>query len=92
MLKHWYFWATHSRIQPVIEFAQTLKNHWDGVVRWYQTKINNGLLEGMNSLIQAAKARSRGFRNVKYFITMIYLIGSKLEFQLPEVLPPTHTK
>jgi transposase len=48
----------------------------------FQTKINNGF-EGMNSLIQAVKARSRDFRNVKYFITMIYLIGTKLEFQLP---------
>ena len=92
LLKHWHFWATHSRIQPIIEFARTIKNHWDGVIRWFQTKISNGLLEGMNSLIQAAKARSRGFRNVKNFITMIYLIGAKLEFKLPEVLPATHTK
>lgn len=92
LLKRWYYWATHSRIQPVIKFARTVKEHWNGVVRWFQTKISNGLLEGMNSLIQAAKARSRGFRNVKNFITMIYLIGAKLEFKLPEVLPPAHTK
>jgi transposase len=92
LLKRWYYWATHSRLLPIIEFAQTVKRHWEGVVRWFQTKISNGLLEGMNSLIQAAKARSRGFRNVKNFITMIYLVGAKLEFKLPEVLPPTHTK
>lgn len=92
LLKRWYFWATHSRIQPIIDFAKTVKRHWDGVVRWFQSKISNGLLEGMNSLIQAAKARSRGFRNVKNFITMIYLVGAKLEFNLPEVLPSTHTK
>lgn len=92
LLKRWYYWATHSRLSPIIEFAKTVKRHWDGVVRWFQTQISNGLLEGMNSLIQAAKARSRGFRNVKNFITMIYLIGAKLEFQLPEVLPSTHTK
>jgi transposase len=92
LLKRWYYWATHSRMQPIIDFARTVKRHWDGVVWWFQTKISNGLLEGMNSLIQAAKARSRGFRNVKNFITMIYLIGAKLEFHLPEVLPSTHTK
>jgi len=92
LLKRWYYWATHSRMQPIIDFAKTIKRHWNGVVRWFQTKISNGLLEGMNSLIQAAKARSRGFRNPKYFITMIYLIGAKLKFQLPEVLPATHTK
>lgn len=92
LLKRWYYWATHSRLQPIVEFAKTVKRHWDGVVRWFQTQISNGLLEGMNSLIQAAKARSRGFRNVKNFITMIYLIGAKLEFHLPEVLPSAHTK
>lgn len=92
LLTRWYFWATHSRIQPVIEFAKTVKRHWNGVVHWFQTKISNGLLEGMNSLIQAAKARSRGFRNVNNFITMIYLIGAKLEFKIPNILPATHTK
>jgi transposase len=92
LLNRWYYWATHSRMQPIINFAKTVKRHWDGVVRWFKTKINNGLLEGMNSLIQAAKARSRGFRNVKNFITIIYLIGAKLEFKIPEVLPSSHTK
>lgn len=92
LLQRWYYWATHSRLAPVIKFARTIKAHWDGVVRWFQSKINNGLLEGTNSLIQAAKSRSRGFRNVNYFITMIYLIGAKLRFRLPQVLPSTHTK
>ncbi len=46
----------------------------------------------MNSLIQADKARARGYRNVNNLITTIYLIGAKLDFQLPEVLPVTHTK
>lgn len=92
LLKRWYFWATHSRLQPMIEFARTIKRHWEGVIRWFTSKISNGLLEGMNSLIQAAKARARGYRNVNNFITTIYLIGGKLTFQLPEVLPITHTK
>jgi len=92
LLNRWYYWATHSRIDPMIRAAKTIKKHWDGVVRWFTSRINNGLLEGMNSLIQAAKARARGYRNVNNLITTIYLIGAKLEFQLPEVLPATHTK
>lgn len=32
LLKKWYFWATHSRLEPIKEAAQTIKNHWDGVV------------------------------------------------------------
>jgi len=34
-LKRWYFWATHSRIEPVIKAAKTIKRHWDGVMAWY---------------------------------------------------------
>jgi len=82
-LKKWYFWATHSRIEPIKEAAYTMKRHWDGILRWFTSKINNGILEGLNSLIQAAKARARGYRTTRNLITMIYLIGGKLEFKLP---------
>ena len=85
--RRWYFWATHSRLQPVIKVAKTLKQHQEGVLRWFESKINNGLLEGINSLIQAAKARARGFRSVQKMRVIIYLLLSKLEFNLPAALP-----
>ena len=62
-LKKWYFWATHSRLQPMIEAAKTIKRHWDGILRWFDSKIANGLIEGINSLVQAAKAKARGYRS-----------------------------
>lgn len=92
LLKHWYFWATHSRIPPIIKAAKTIKKHWEGVLRWFVSRINNGVLEAINSLIQAAKARSRGFRSTDYFITMIYLLAGRLDFKLPALEPVTHTK
>jgi len=82
-LKKWYFWATHSRLEPIKEAAYTIKRHWNGVLRWFTSKINNGILEGINSLIQAAKARARGYRTKRNLITMIYLIAGKLNFDLP---------
>jgi transposase len=82
-LKKWYFWATHSRLEPIKEAAYTIKRHWAGVLRWFQSGVNNGILEGINSLIQAAKARARGYRTIQNLITMIYLIGGKLNFGLP---------
>ena len=82
-LKKWYFWATHSRLEPVKKAAYTIKNHWDGVLRWFTSRINNGILEGINSLIQAAKARARGYRTERTLATMIYLIAGKLKFDLP---------
>ena len=82
-LKKWYFWATHSRIQPIIDAAKTIKRHWGGILRWFESRMTNGLLEGLNSLIQAAKARARGYRSTKNLITMIYIIAGKLDFSLP---------
>lgn len=77
-LKKWYFWATHSRLEPIKAFARTLKKHWDGIVRWFKTKLTNGILEGLNSLVQAAKARARGYRSVEYFKLMIYIVAGKM--------------
>jgi transposase len=82
-LKHWYFWATHSRLNPVIDCAKTIKQHWNGIANYIKTKIDNGILEGTNSLIQAAKDSARGFRSTKNFIITIYLRTGKLEFNLP---------
>jgi len=82
-LKRWYFWATHSRIEAMIKAAKTIKRHWEGVLNWFDSHLTNALLEGMNSLIQAAKSRARGYRSHRNFIAMTYLIGAKLEFDLP---------
>ena len=82
-LKKWYFWATHSRLEPVIEAAGTIKRHWDGILRWFDSKIANGILEGINSLVQAAKAKARGYRSTRNLKAIIYLIAGKLELKLP---------
>ena len=82
-LKKWYSWATHSRLPPMIEAAKTIKRHWNGILRWHDTKIANGILEGINSLVQAAKAKARGYRSPRNLHAMIYLIAGKLELALP---------
>jgi transposase len=81
-LKKWYFWATHSRLPPMIEAAKTTKRHWDGILRWFDSKIANGLIEGINSLVQAAKAKARGYRSIRNLKAMIYLVAGKLDLRL----------
>ncbi len=58
--------------------ATVLEDHWLGVCRWHHSRVSNGLLEGLNSLIQAAKRRARGYRTNRNYIAMIYLIAGKL--------------
>ena len=81
ILKSWYFWATHSHLQPMIHFAQMLRRHEDGILRWIESRISNGILEGINSLLQAAKAKARGYRSTRNFIAMAYLLAGKLNFR-----------
>jgi len=81
-LDKWYYWATHSQIEPIINVAKTIKRHWDGVVHWYRSKINNGILEGLNSVIQAAKSKARGFKTIKNYKIIAYLLTGKLDFAL----------
>jgi transposase len=52
-------------------------------MNYVNARINNGVLEGINSLIQAAKNSARGFRSTKNFIITIYLKLGKLHFNLP---------
>ena len=82
-LKKWYWWATHSRLPPMIEAARMVKRHWNGILRWFQTKIANGIMEAINSLVQAAKAKARGYRSTRNLKAIIYLIAGKLELDLP---------
>lgn len=79
LLKKWYFWATHSRIVPMKDVANTIKKHWDGVLQWKTSRINNGILEGLNSVLQAAKRKARGYK-FKHFKTIAYLITGGLDF------------
>jgi transposase len=67
----------------MIEAARSIKRHWQGLLRWFTSQINNGILEGIKSLVQAAKTRARGYRSDRNFITMIYLLTGKLKFDLP---------
>jgi transposase len=67
----------------MIAVAKSIKEHWDGVVAYLQTRLSNGPAEAINGIIQTVKRKCRGFRNIKYFRTMIYLVASRLKFDLP---------
>ena len=82
-LDRWTSWAIRSRLEPMKEAARTVMKHRDGILAWFDSRIANGLIEGINSLVQAAKAKARGYRSVRNLETIIYLIAGKLDFRLP---------
>jgi transposase len=75
----WYYWATHSRLQPVIEVARTLKRHLAGLLTYCKHRITNAVSEGLNSKIQSIKANARGFRNFDHYRISILFHCGKLE-------------
>jgi len=77
-LKKWYFWATHSHLEPVKTFAKTVKNHWHGILNFFDSKVTNGIIEGLNSKIKTAMKRAYGFKCFEYLRTIIYLVAGKL--------------
>ncbi|MGH3950344.1 MAG: ISL3 family transposase [Pseudonocardiaceae bacterium] len=85
-LRGWCAGAKRSRLQPIKDFVDLVRRHWHGIIAWHTSRASNGLLEGTNSLIQAAKARARGYRNKDKMITIAYLIAGKLP--LPTVTNP----
>jgi transposase len=70
--KRWYFWAMHSRLEPIRKSAEAIRRHIDNVVTYYQHPVTNAMSEGLNSKIQKIKSMACGFRNPEHFKTAIY--------------------
>jgi transposase len=49
------------------------------MLQWF----DNGLIEGIYSLVQAAKAKARGYRSTRNPKTVIYLLVGQLDVRLP---------
>ncbi len=80
----WYFWATHSRLAPIVNAAKTLKHHLPGLLAYTRHRITNATAEGTNGKIQLLKANARGYRNFAQYRNAIpfhcggldlYLVG-----------------
>jgi transposase len=83
--KRWYFWATHSRLRPVIDAARTIKRHLTNVMTFFSHRISNAVSEGLNNKIQTIKKMAYGFRNRDHFKTAIFFHCGGLQ-----LYPPTH--
>jgi transposase len=53
--KRWYFWATHSRLDPMVKVARTIHGHLENVLTYFDHRITNATCEGLNSKIQTIK-------------------------------------
>ena len=77
-MRKWLSWAVRSRLEPVKEFARMVKGHYAGILRFFESRLTSGMMEGINSRIYEIKRRAKGFQNIPNFITMIYLEAGRL--------------
>ncbi len=70
--KHWYRWATHSRLKPVIKTAKNIQQKLHNVLTYFTHRITNAVAEGLNSKIQTIKKGAYGFRSFENFKTAIF--------------------
>lgn len=77
-LKKWFWWATHSRLKPIRDFAWTMRRHEQDILNYFEMRIDNGAVEGMNNKAKVISRRSYGFRTAGTYITALYHCLGKL--------------
>jgi len=70
--RRWYYWATHSRLGPIVKAAKTLDKYLPNIMTYFNNRISNATAEGLNSKIQMIKEMACGFRNREHDRIAIY--------------------
>ena len=91
LLAQWCTNVLRSKVEPMKEVAQLVRNHFEGILSWVSTRQTNGFLEAINGLFQAAKRKARGYKRFRTIRTVIFLIAGKLDFSKlnPHIAQPT---
>jgi transposase len=83
-LQKWFWWATHSRLKPMRDFAWMLRRHEDGILAYFLLRIDNGATEAMNNNAKQVSHRAHGFRTPGTYATNLYHCLGQLP--LPETV------
>ena len=67
-----FWWATHSRLEPIRKVAHMFKRHLFNILTYTKHRLTNAVAEEFNNKIQQIKQRAYGFRNIEHFKIAIY--------------------
>lgn len=79
LFRSWISWARRSRLEPFKRLSKTLKAHLPGILAAYRLAASNAAAENINSQIQAAIVRARGFQSIRSLTNIIFLTTGKLQ-------------
>ena len=83
-------WMRRSRLEPMKEAAATIQRHKTGILSYFADRLTNAICEGINSMVQAAKRKARGFNTYQGYASMIYLVAGKLKLDTPKPFSHFH--
>lgn len=82
-LKHWLWWASHSRIPAICELSRKIRRNQEHILNSIHLGMSNARIEATNNKIKLIIRKAYGFRNINNMIDLIYLVCSDLELPLP---------
>lgn len=88
-LGQWYSWAIRSRLEAFKKLARTIREHWEGILNYYDHWTTSAAIESLHSKLQLVRRRARGYRNFEYFRAIAYWVtgGLKPTSGLPNPIP-----
>lgn len=90
-LRHWIFWASHSRIPAFVELSRKIKRHKEHILNTIRLGLSNARIEATNNKIKLIIRKAYGFRNINNMMDMVYLVCSDIKVPLPNRKLKSHT-
>ena len=82
-LKHWLWWASHSRIPAFKALYKKIKRHKKHILNTICLGLSNARIEATNNKIKLIIRKAYSFRNIQNMMDMVYLVCSDIRIPLP---------
>ena len=79
LLDEWLAWAARSRLAPFVKLGRTVRKHAAGILAYLDTKMTNGVVEGINNKLRVITRRAYGFHSHGALISMLFLCCGGIE-------------
>jgi len=82
-LMAWIFKVQQTNNRYLLDFVKTLHNWWQQILNYFDERITNGFVEGMNRVIRAIIWRACGFRNFDNFkLQILAELGASRQYTI----------
>ena len=75
--------GAHDTVERMWQHLKFFQHSCSLHARIPRIKSSNGILEDINSKIELAKRRTRGYHTIDNLINMMYYLSAKLKFEYP---------